>query len=299
MIIGIDTGTAEGRKIYHSAMVQFAVPERDRGVPALVVGETLLQGSREIPESFPALIADGLAHTGIGWPDIPGLHEVLQAQGLIDPSSTAGKPSDRSPPPKAEKFSETQLLEKTFSLQMSVAQKLARDPVGNTIALVVLAGMVFSVCFIGYYYFLTAAKLRPWPNWSIPALLAIGIGVAAYLSYVEVNQVEAVCGPVGDCNVVQQSSYARLFGIVPIAVLGLLTYVAIGFSWALRHYGPLRWRRLGATTILGLAFIGTLFSIYLTFLEPFVIGATCLWCIISAVTMTLILWSAATSAKLT
>ena len=30
------------------------------------------------------------------------------------------------------------------------------------------------------------------------------------------------------------------------------------------------------------------FSIYLTFLEPFVIGATCLWCLSSAVIMTLL-----------
>jgi uncharacterized membrane protein len=33
---------------------------------------------------------------------------------------------------------------------------------------------------------------------------------------------------------------------------------------------------------------GILFSIYLTFLEPFVIGATCAWCITSAVIMTLL-----------
>ncbi|WP_287908301.1 vitamin K epoxide reductase family protein [Chloroflexus sp.] len=31
---------------------------------------------------------------------------------------------------------------------------------------------------------------------------------------------------------------------------------------------------------------GTLFSLYLTFLEPFVIGATCIWCLLSAITMT-------------
>jgi uncharacterized membrane protein len=35
---------------------------------------------------------------------------------------------------------------------------------------------------------------------------------------------------------------------------------------------------------------GTLFSVYLTFLEPFVIGATCIWCLSSAVVMTLLLW---------
>jgi uncharacterized membrane protein len=34
---------------------------------------------------------------------------------------------------------------------------------------------------------------------------------------------------------------------------------------------------------------GVLFSIYLTFLEPFVIGATCMWCISSAVLMIILL----------
>ena len=37
-----------------------------------------------------------------------------------------------------------------------------------------------------------------------------------------------------------------------------------------------------------IALFGLLFFIYLTFLEPFVIGATCAWCIASAITMTLI-----------
>ena len=43
--------------------------------------------------------------------------------------------------------------------------------------------------------------------------------------------------------------------------------------------------------------LGTLFSIYLTFLEPFVIGATCAWCITSALVMTLIFWAAAGPAR--
>jgi uncharacterized membrane protein len=40
------------------------------------------------------------------------------------------------------------------------------------------------------------------------------------------------------------------------------------------------------------ALVGVLFSIYLTYLEPFVIGATCAWCLTSAISMTLILWAA-------
>ena len=42
-----------------------------------------------------------------------------------------------------------------------------------------------------------------------------------------------------------------------------------------------------------MSYLGTLFSIYLTVLEPFVIGATCLWCLSSAVIMTVIMWLAA------
>ncbi|WKZ38469.1 MAG: vitamin K epoxide reductase family protein [Anaerolineales bacterium] len=34
---------------------------------------------------------------------------------------------------------------------------------------------------------------------------------------------------------------------------------------------------------------GTLFSVYLTFLEPFVIGATCAWRITSAIMITIVM----------
>lgn len=40
-----------------------------------------------------------------------------------------------------------------------------------------------------------------------------------------------------------------------------------------------------------------LFSIYLTFLEPFVIGATCAWCLTSAILMTALLWLSITPAR--
>jgi uncharacterized membrane protein len=49
--------------------------------------------------------------------------------------------------------------------------------------------------------------------------------------------------------------------------------------------------------LLGLTTIGLLFSIYLTFLEPFVIGATCAWCLTSAIIITLLLWLAFPSGR--
>ena len=230
-----------------------------------------------------------------------GLHarEVLEEKGLIVAAPSVAESADRGASPGVEKSPAKQNLEDAFPMELNLADKWARDPTGNSLALVVLVGMLFSIIFLGYQTIAGTARLTPWPPWSIPALLPIGLGVAAYLSFVEVNQVEALCGPVGDCNAVQQSPYAYLFGIVPMAVLGLMTYIAIGLAWALQQYryGLPRWRRLGAVFTLGLTLGGTLFSIYLTFLEPFVIGATCIWCLTSAIVMTLMLWAAGASSR--
>jgi uncharacterized membrane protein len=139
---------------------------------------------------------------------------------------------------------------------------------------------------------LAPAPLPAWRDWAIPVLSLIGFSVAAYMAYVETTQVSAVCGPVGDCNTVQQSAYARLFGVLPIGVLGVLGYIAILAAWLVRCFGRDRLADLAALALLGMTAFGTLFSIYLTFLEPFVIGATCAWCLSSAIIMTLLFWLA-------
>ena len=120
------------------------------------------------------------------------------------------------------------------------------------------------------------AALRRW-HWATPPLVILGLIVAGYLAYVETQQVVAVCGPVGDCNAVQQSEYALLFGFLPVAVLGLLGYVAIGVAWTVARYAGGLWVSLAQLALVGMVWFGLFFSIYLTFLEPFVIGATCAW----------------------
>jgi uncharacterized membrane protein len=130
-----------------------------------------------------------------------------------------------------------------------------------------------------------------WPVWAIPALVLVGAGVAAYLSYVEITHAEAACGPVGDCNTVNQSKYAVLFGVLPVGILGLIGYGVILVLWVLRRAGSSASERAASVGLWGAALFGTLFSVYLTFLEPFVIGATCAWCLTSALVMTLLLWA--------
>lgn len=77
--------------------------------------------------------------------------------------------------------------------------------------------------------------------------------------------------------------------MLPIGVVGVWGYAAMFALWLVMHFADGTPKRYAETVLFGLAAFGTLFSIYLTFLEPFVIGATCSWCLSSALAMTLIL----------
>lgn len=120
------------------------------------------------------------------------------------------------------------------------------------------------------------------------ALLAVaGSLVAGYLSWVYLSGGKAYCAGLGQCEVVQASTYARFMG-VPVAVLGLLTYLAtLGLIW-------LRGRLVGAPAELALLaqfvllFVGVAFSAWLTYVELFVIYAICPWCVTSAVIITVL-----------
>ena len=170
--------------------------------------------------------------------------------------------------------------------------KFMLDPVANTIAVIVLLGMIASLLTVTVHYIRGTAPKTSWPAWMIPLLAIVGLGVATYMVYIETTKVEAVCGPIGDCNSVQQSPYATLFGFLPVGVLGVLGYSAILVLWLIQRFGPQSIQKTVGLLTWAMTGFGLLFSIYLTFLEPFVIGATCVWCISSALIMMLLFWAA-------
>jgi uncharacterized membrane protein len=111
-------------------------------------------------------------------------------------------------------------------------------------------------------------------------LALIGLGVAAYLTYVHYEGVEPVCGLGGDCEKVQTSEWADLAG-VPVALLGLIGYAAILATLFVE-----REEALVAGALIALVGFG--FSAYLTYRELFTIDAICPWCVASAVILTLL-----------
>jgi uncharacterized membrane protein len=158
--------------------------------------------------------------------------------------------------------------------------------------------MVVSLVIMGFRWRdQKKTKERTKLHWVVPLLALVGLVVAGYLAFVESTGAEAVCGPVGDCNTVQQSEYAFLFGVVSVGLLGMLSYIAILGAWLIDRWGSEQLADIAKIAIFLMAFIGTFFSIYLTFLEPFVIGATCAWCLTSAVVITTLMLISANPAK--
>lgn len=120
----------------------------------------------------------------------------------------------------------------------------------------------------------------------LAGLSLLGAGLSAYLWRAKVGATELVCGPLGDCVTVNASVYSEVMG-VPVAFLGMLMYLALAFVLAFLYRRP-----VAALSNAGfaLALAGALFSLYLTALEAFVIGAYCIWCLTSWLLITFIAW---------
>lgn len=123
-----------------------------------------------------------------------------------------------------------------------------------------------------------------WRGRAQVALAALGVALAAYLTWVHYSGALALCAGAGGCETVQASRYAVVAG-VSVALLGLLMYLAL---LGLRVWRLLTGAPLAAYALFALALTGTLYSVYLTYLEVAVIRAICPWCVTSAVLVTLL-----------
>ena len=117
-------------------------------------------------------------------------------------------------------------------------------------------------------------------QWVIFAITIYGLGASVYLTIAHFDtHVSLVCSDKGvvNCEEVTTSSWSEVFGVLPVAVLGLAFYVfltAANSPWAWRwqqRLPAIRWARLGSLVV------GIVFVLYLIYAET-QIGAICLWC---------------------
>ena len=110
-------------------------------------------------------------------------------------------------------------------------------------------------------------------------LALIGLGVSVYLTYAHYTEATVLaCPDTGaiNCAKVTTSAQSEVFGVIPVADLGLAFYlfmVPATTPWAWRARWPVvGWARL-VSVIVGIVFV-----LYLIFAELFLVKAICLWC---------------------
>lgn len=294
-ILLVETSSPDKAELLFQAAETFGIPREHIGVPFLVIGDTPLLGSVEIPGQLPGLIEEHLAAGGVDYPDIPGLAPLLPvaipaAEQVAPPTADPSQAGTEEPLQASPTFTPTPAP----AVQLITNPPASATPDGFELAIGLMVGMVIAL----FYAAVTAIRglkngsaltLPVWLDWAIPLLSLIGLGVAGYLAYVETQPVLAVCGPVGDCNAVQNSPYATLLGVLPVGVLGAAGYIGILAAWLWWRFGPGPLADYMPLAIFGMTFFGVLFSLYLTYLEPFVIQAVCMWCLTSAVLITLLM----------
>ena len=113
------------------------------------------------------------------------------------------------------------------------------------------------------------------PDWIVICLALAGVAVAGYLTALKLGGTQAfLCRDGSGCDVVQASRYSVLAG-VPTAMWGAGIYLAIAVLAAM----PRTVRRWQAAFMLASGAVA--FSLYLTSISIFVIGATCPYCLAS------------------
>jgi uncharacterized membrane protein len=125
----------------------------------------------------------------------------------------------------------------------------------------------------------------------IAVLSMAGLFVALYLLANKLGLTgPLVCG-VGECATVQASKWSQI-GPVPVSGLGALGYLSLLgvslFGLQPRGLGS----RAASVLLVALAGVAFAFSLWLTWLEAFVIRAWCQWCVISAILVTFIFLAA-------
>jgi len=127
-----------------------------------------------------------------------------------------------------------------------------------------------------------------WRYFWLPLLVLLlapaGIGASGYMTYTYWFDKSVACAGFSSCSIVAESSYSHM-GPIPIALLGLLGYAALLAVAAFWLRVGDRWGDWPLLLVWGMALGGVAYSVYLTYLEIFVIEAACIWCVTSAVIM--------------
>ena len=111
-------------------------------------------------------------------------------------------------------------------------------------------------------------------------LAILGIIDAGYLAWRHYQKKPLICPVNHDCNVVVESEWATMFGIRN-EVLGLLFYVLLGVGGLCTVFIA-EYRSLIEQGLLIISIMAALYSLFLLYIQRYIIKDYCFYCIISA-----------------
>jgi uncharacterized membrane protein len=130
-------------------------------------------------------------------------------------------------------------------------------------------------------------KPETFSDWLFIITALIGLVDSAYLVWIKIANDKVYCLPgLGDCWTVNTSQYSQVFGI-PVSVFGVIGFLIILLVFLFQESSSFL-QNNHSTLLFGLTLAGFLYSIYLTYLELFVINAICPFCVLSAIAMTVL-----------
>jgi len=122
----------------------------------------------------------------------------------------------------------------------------------------------------------------------VAALALAGIFISLYLTLYKMGVIGELSCSIGSCETVNTSKWSRFLGL-PVAAWGLLFYLDVFAVAILSTFPRFEDERAFSIVLVAESLVGVLFSAWLTYLELGVIHAICIWCVTSAVIVTLIL----------
>lgn len=119
-------------------------------------------------------------------------------------------------------------------------------------------------------------------GWGLALLAFIGLVDASYLAFAHYAGLTIPCGASAGCDIVTTSQYAFFWGL-PLGLWGVFYYgillVLALWYWDRQKIAPVRF-------FAGISGLGVIASTYFVYLQLFVIGAVCFYCLGSAIVTT-------------
>jgi uncharacterized membrane protein len=122
--------------------------------------------------------------------------------------------------------------------------------------------------------------------WASFAAATLGLLVSIYMTIYKLTNNDAMCLGSGGCSFVNASRYSQVGGF-PVAGIGLIGFLALMIVMLVESRLQF-FAENGPLLEFGMSLMGVLYSIFLTYLELYVINHICPFCVTSAIAITVV-----------